>query len=278
MKADIAYSINSHNRPYEEIFISKKIHKNALHTRLSFFISLALHILLISAYIYTQSQEKHIDTFAPATKPVEISLALWEPKAAPSKPAPKLPEVNKNKIQKETHQKTEAQKATQKNNLAKKKALQQETPKPLAQPRKELQQETLLAKASPSQEMRQPQQTEQAQKVEETQTQSVEKSAPPVAQKRAITPDMLSQIRALIQSTLRYPPMAKRLGIEGVTVVAFVLSEDGEVKEANIYHSSGNNSLDSSALRSVLNLSGNYPRPEKSVDLRIPIAFSIKNS
>lgn len=99
-----------------------------------------------------------------------------------------------------------------------------------------------------------------------------------IAQASTPSADMLSHIRSLIQNALHYPPMARRLRIEGVVVVAFALGDNGEVKDANIITSSGNSSLDSRALQTVKELSGAYPRPQNAIDLQIPISFSIQNS
>ncbi|DAB30371.1 MAG TPA: hypothetical protein CFH84_04490 [Sulfurimonas sp. UBA12504] len=93
-----------------------------------------------------------------------------------------------------------------------------------------------------------------------------------------ITPTTLGLIRAMIQNALIYPTMAKRLKIEGVVVVSFVLTSNGLVESATIITKSGSNSLDTKALDTVLALSGEYPTVNKTVQLQIPIAFSLKKS
>lgn len=95
---------------------------------------------------------------------------------------------------------------------------------------------------------------------------------------QSISPTTLGLIRSLIQNSLTYPAIARKLKIEGVVVVSFVLTQDGRVENATIYTKSGSSSLDSKALKTVLALSGEYPHLSKKVDLRIPISFSLQNS
>ena len=93
-----------------------------------------------------------------------------------------------------------------------------------------------------------------------------------------IDPATLGQIRFMIQNSLIYPAMARRLKIEGVVFVAFTLTCDGRVKSATVEQKSGSTSLDSKALETVLGLSGEYPKLQKEMQLKIPIAFSLKHS
>ena len=88
----------------------------------------------------------------------------------------------------------------------------------------------------------------------------------------------LAQIRLMIENSLRYPSIAKKLKIEGVVVVSFSLNTDGYLENIHIVSSSGSSALDKKALQTVSSLDGEYPHLEKKVDLRIPIAFSLKKS
>jgi periplasmic protein TonB len=88
----------------------------------------------------------------------------------------------------------------------------------------------------------------------------------------------LGRIRAMIEDALTYPSIARKLGIEGVVVVSFILKQDGLVEKAEILTTSGSTLLDTKAIQTVLSLSGDYPPLNKTVYLKIPIAFSLKKS
>lgn len=88
----------------------------------------------------------------------------------------------------------------------------------------------------------------------------------------------LGRIRAMIEDALTYPSIARKLGLEGVVVVSFILKQDGYVEKAEILTTSGSTLLDSKAIQTVLSLSGDYPPLNKTVYLKIPIAFSLKKA
>lgn len=88
----------------------------------------------------------------------------------------------------------------------------------------------------------------------------------------------LGRIRAMIENSLTYPSVARKLRIEGTVIVSFVLKPDGLVEKAEILSSSGSHLLDSKAIQTVLALSGDYPSLSKTAYLKIPIVFSLSKS
>lgn len=58
-------------------------------------------------------------------------------------------------------------------------------------------------------------------------------------------------IKERIQECRRYPPDAKRQGIEGGVDMAFTVLKSGQLKEKEILRTSGNNSLDREALATI---------------------------
>ena len=107
---------------------------------------------------------------------------------------------------------------------------------------------------------------------------AIDKNAPKKPHSSSIDPSILGKIRAMIQKSLIYPSMAKRLRLEGVVYITFVLTQDGYVKKAQIVQKSGSGVLDSRALETVKNLSGEYPRLSGEMQLKVPIVFSLKKS
>lgn len=89
---------------------------------------------------------------------------------------------------------------------------------------------------------------------------------------------LLGQIRAMIKNAVSYPSIARKMKIEGVVMVFFILNPDGTVKTAKVKTTSGSDMLDEKAVQTILGLSGRYPAPNKSLELSLPIAFSLKKS
>lgn len=88
----------------------------------------------------------------------------------------------------------------------------------------------------------------------------------------------LGHIRAMIENAITYPSIARKLRLEGVVLVTFVLKPDGTVDTANIKSSSGSSVLDTKAIQTILSLSGDYPSLGKTFELSIPIAFNLHKS
>lgn len=87
----------------------------------------------------------------------------------------------------------------------------------------------------------------------------------------------LGHIRAMIEKAATYPTIARKLRLEGVVTVFFILNADGTVDQANISSTSGSKILDDKALSTILSLSGDYPALGKTVELRIPVAFRLSS-
>jgi len=73
-----------------------------------------------------------------------------------------------------------------------------------------------------------------------------------------------------------YPPIAKRLKIEGQVIVRVTINEDGTVDENSIkiVESSGYNVLDKGAI-GILKKLQPYKKPPKKITVEIPIVFQI---
>jgi len=100
----------------------------------------------------------------------------------------------------------------------------------------------------------------------------------PPAQGNDISGAALGHIRAMIEKAVVYPSIARKLRLEGVVTVFFILNSDGTVDNAKISSTSGSKLLDEKALHTILSLSGDYPALGKTVELNIPIAFNLSYS
>jgi protein TonB len=88
----------------------------------------------------------------------------------------------------------------------------------------------------------------------------------------------LGQIRAMIENAITYPAIARKLRLEGVAMIFFVLKPNGTVQTVRVQSTSGSETLDKKAVQTILSLSGQYPALGKTFELSIPIAFSLKKS
>lgn len=88
----------------------------------------------------------------------------------------------------------------------------------------------------------------------------------------------LYKVRVKIQQNLRYPPLARRLKIQGESVVAFNILSNGSVEGSTIstHTSSGNSSLDRQAINTILQVSPFEAPPKGKISIIVPVAFNLK--
>ena len=88
----------------------------------------------------------------------------------------------------------------------------------------------------------------------------------------------LYKVRVKIQQNLRYPPLARRLKIQGESVVAFNILSDGSVEGSTIstHTSSGNSSLDRQAINTIVQVSPFLAPPKGKISIIVPVAFNLK--
>lgn len=237
------------------------------------FISLLLHSTLVAALVYSSTRSK-IQTPMNQEKETKMIVSLLSP--PPKSLTPKVVTPAKPTLMpKQTPKPKPKPRPIVKKKVPLKKVVEKKPMPPLKEkptPQKEtIVQETPLPPSEVS-----PKEVVKMASSKPTQVKTVQTPAP--KQLQEISPSQLAQIRSMIQNSLVYPSIARRLKIEGVVTVAFVLSADGRVISADIVTRSGNSALDKKALSTVLALSGEYPHLNRKIDLQIPISFSLKNS
>ncbi|MGE5301031.1 MAG: energy transducer TonB [Acidobacteriota bacterium] len=85
-------------------------------------------------------------------------------------------------------------------------------------------------------------------------------------------PGAVNTIRAAIERAKRYPPLARRRGLEGTVTAEFTISARGYPENIRIVRSSGHEILDSAAKKTILRAS---PFPAVKGILEVPITFRI---
>lgn len=86
----------------------------------------------------------------------------------------------------------------------------------------------------------------------------------------------LSLIISKIERNKRYPPLARRNGIEGMVKVKFSIDQNGALLGLAIERGSGFELLDQEAL-SMVRRASPFPPPEKNFELSLTIVFRLKD-
>lgn len=87
----------------------------------------------------------------------------------------------------------------------------------------------------------------------------------------------MSALMRYLGDSIRYPKECKENGIEGRSVVNFIVNTDGSISDAKITKSSGNKELDNEAVRVVNAMPNWYPATQNGISVRtnftLPITF-----
>lgn len=89
------------------------------------------------------------------------------------------------------------------------------------------------------------------------------------------TAEQFNYIKEMIRKNLVYPHMARKLGVEGSVVLAFIVLPDGGVKDVRVTISSGSSILDSNAVTTVRKTAP-FPRPPVEAEIIIPVVYRLK--
>lgn len=84
----------------------------------------------------------------------------------------------------------------------------------------------------------------------------------------------LAKIRQLLQDNLYYPRRARKSGTVGEVIVRFVLSTNSTVHSIEIV-SSKSEILSRAAIKTIEDLSGDFPKPPQEITLNVPINYSL---
>lgn len=82
-------------------------------------------------------------------------------------------------------------------------------------------------------------------------------------------------VRNLIVKNLSFPSTARRMGLTGKIVVAFLLKEDGQVADIAVVESSGHAILDNKVVATIRRISP-FPKPPATARIILPITFHLK--
>ncbi|GAA7467098.1 hypothetical protein MM0361_08980 [Helicobacter pylori] len=199
----------------------------------------------------------------PKEKPKKEEPKKEEPKKEVSKPKPKPKHKPKPKPKPKPEPKPEP----------KVEEVKKEEPK--EEPKKEEAKEEAKEKSAPKQVT-----TKDIVKEKDKQEESNKTSEGATSEAQAYNPgvsnEFLMKIQTAISSKNRYPKMAQIRGIEGEVLVSFVINPDGSVTDIKVVKSNTTDILNHAALDAIKNAAHLFPKPEETVHLKIPIAYSLK--
>ncbi len=203
----------------------------------------------------------------PKEKPKKEEPKKEEPKKEVSKPKPKLKPKPKPKPKSEPKPKPEPKPEPKVEEVKKE--------EPKEEPKKEEAKEEAKEKSTPKQVT-----TKDIVKEKNKQEESNKTSEGATSEAQAYNPgvsnEFLMKIQTAISSKNRYPKMAQIRGIEGEVLVSFVINPDGSVTDIKVVKSNTTDILNHAALDAIKNAAHLFPKPEETVHLKIPIAYSLK--
>lgn len=92
--------------------------------------------------------------------------------------------------------------------------------------------------------------------------------------------EYLSKVRAKIQSNIKYPLLAKKLKLEGESIIEFVILKSGYIDELSIVikESSGHENLDKQAIKTLLSVLPFDIPPKNNMAIILPVVFQLNKN
>ena len=117
---------------------------------------------------------------------------------------------------------------------------------------------------------------------EQSSQENIQKEVVDLNKIEALENEYLSKLRYLIEKNKIYPNSAKRLNQMGKVHLSFVISKDGQIRNAKIVKDSSFKRLDEAALEILSKINKFEPIPEKlnknSWEITVPIIYEITRS
>lgn len=83
----------------------------------------------------------------------------------------------------------------------------------------------------------------------------------------------LRAIRAAIEKRHEYPNLARQRGYEGEVLVKFLINDKGEVSHIQVVRTSKHPILDKAAVKTLKRACRDFPKPDETTFIEIPIAY-----
>ena len=93
-------------------------------------------------------------------------------------------------------------------------------------------------------------------------------------------PGGMPALMEFLQNEIRYPKKCREAGIEGRTVITFVVKKNGKIKDIEVARSSGNKQLDKEAIRVIKKMPKWKPGMQDGKNVNVlfalPITFKLR--
>lgn len=227
-------------------------------------VSVASTTILHASIFYTLSEVKEPQVITPRT----IEIALFD---APK--TEKKEEIKPKETPKELPKKVVKQEVAKPKPIVKQEKIAEI--KPATQPKEEAPQEAPTKPIVVAQ-------SDSLHKSKSTKVEAPQKASQEQKATSKIAPNVLEaylfKVRAKIQENLRYPSLARRLKLEGESVVGFEILDNGGVVESSceIKKSSGHKTLDREAIETILSVLPFEAPPSGKISIIVPVAFNLK--
>lgn len=87
--------------------------------------------------------------------------------------------------------------------------------------------------------------------------------------------ELFSKIQSAIDRRNKYPPMARKQGLEDKVVVEFIIHKNGDVSHIHLIEPCPHHSLNFAALNAVKRAQKAFPRLEHTTRIRLPIIYKL---
>ena len=142
--------------------------------------------------------------------------------------------------------------------------------------KQEIKKETTTSNTSTKKQNKEPQKTttQQTTKKKCKKTTPAKKTTQTASAEQQYIKSHIQEIAQLLQENLYYPRRARKRGVEGDVTVSFILKKDAQVSNIKVI-SSTNEILSRGAVKTLEDLSGEFPRPAEKLHLTVPISYRL---
>jgi periplasmic protein TonB len=96
---------------------------------------------------------------------------------------------------------------------------------------------------------------------------------PKVDDKKVYLDKHLAQIRKLINQNIKYPLRARKLSIQGMVLVKFKITPNGDIENITILD--GHKFLQNATIEAINEASKSFPKTNQSIEIQIPIEYKL---
>lgn len=87
--------------------------------------------------------------------------------------------------------------------------------------------------------------------------------------------ELFSKIQRAIDRKNKYPPMARKRGLEGEVVVEFIIYKDGKVANIRLVKPCSHDPFNIAAINAIKKAQNDFPRLSETTKIRLPIIYEL---